>query len=61
MLNDQLLHQGLAGGIQGALLSQDQSHGAVAGLGPSMEGGHELSLIDQARLERQQSEEQISR
>jgi hypothetical protein len=26
-----------------------------------MEGGHELSLIDQARLERQQSEEQIAR
>src|SRR5262245_41717088 len=60
MLDDQSLHQGQAGGIQGALLGQDLGHAAVPGLGPCMEGGYELSLIDQPRLERQQSEEQIA-
>src|SRR5262249_17971172 len=33
----------------------------VAGLGPGMEGGHELGLVDQPRLERQQAEEEVAR
>jgi len=53
VLDDQPLHQGHAGGREGALLGQDRGHGAVRGLSPGMEGGHELGLVDQARLERQ--------
>jgi hypothetical protein len=61
MLDDESLHEGQAGGIQSALLGQDLRHGAVPGLGPGMEGGDELGLTDQPRLERQQAEEQVAR
>src|SRR5262249_49573381 len=61
VLDDQSLHQGHAGGREGAVLGQDLGHGAVRCLGPSMEGGDELGLVDQPRLERQQAEEQVAR
>jgi hypothetical protein len=61
VLEDQSLHQGQAVGRQGALLGQDRGHGSVSGLGPGMEGSHELSLVDQPGLERQQAEEEVAR
>src|SRR5262249_30736382 len=59
MLDDESLQEGQAGGLQGALLGQDLGHGSVPGLGPGMEGGDELGLVDQAGLERQQAKEQV--
>jgi hypothetical protein len=57
MLDDESLHEGQAMGLQGALLGQDLSHGSLPGLGPGVEGGHELGLVDQPGLQRKQAEE----
>jgi hypothetical protein len=57
MLDDESLHECQAGSLQGALLGQDLGHGSVPGLGPGVEGGHELGLVDQPGLEREQAEE----
>ena len=35
-------------------------HGSVPGLGPGMEGGDELGLVDQAVLQREQSEKEMA-
>jgi hypothetical protein len=57
VLHDQSLQQSQAGGLQGALRGQDLGHGTVLGLGPGMEGGHELRPVDQPGLEREQAKE----
>jgi hypothetical protein len=48
-------HQGLDGGsVVGIEVAAGDE---VVGEGPGLEGGHELALVDQADLQRQQTEE----
>jgi hypothetical protein len=57
MFDDESLQEGQAVGLHGVLLGQDLSHRSVPGLGPGVEGGHELGLVDQPGLQREQAEE----
>ena len=61
LLDDETLDEGQAGGVQCAVFGQDLGHGSVPGLRPGMEGGEELRLIDQAGLQREQTEKEIAR
>ena len=55
VLLDVACHKGID---SGAIVSIEVAAGdEVVGEGPGLEGGHELALVDQADLQRQQTEE----